>query len=289
VLGSWHHNHNNHAKFLAVKSLEGKMDQGSISPAATLQLSASARPLKDYPMPSHIFAPVLFLTLGPSVLAYTAAPARSFAKVTADGRFVFVMLTPHFDGQSATPEEKELRRKYPKGGLYANDGKRRCLWAVDWYADTVYPASDGIHVVRVYPHRGYWLGGSSRGDQQARLGRFEALALYSKGRLVRAYTLGELIDTGRFSDEQLNTWFHWFDKAELNEKSNTVLVQAATGEQVVVDYRSGEVVSRDGFGLSSSEDDGWGWVAALVGVGVVVVGAGLFLGLVLLLGRRATS
>jgi hypothetical protein len=224
-----------------------------------------------------------------AVLAYTEAPAQSFTKPTADGRFVFVMLTPDFDAQHATAEEKALRRKYPTGGLYANDGTGRRLWAVDWYGDNVHPVSDGAHVARVHDIRGYWLGGESRREQLARVDRFEALALYDEGRLVRSYTLGELIDTSRFTDGQLNTWFRWLHKAELDEAAGTVVIEAITGERVAVDYRSGEVISRDGEGVSLPQGGRW-WVAVAVGVGVVAflaVGIGIVFAAAIVRGRRA--
>jgi hypothetical protein len=240
-------------------------------------------------MRSLLFALIVLVILCPTALGYTEAPAQSFAKPTADGRFVFVMLTPGFDAQHATAEEKELRRKYPIGGLYANDGTGRLLWAVDWYCDNVHPVSDGVHVARVHDIRGYWLGGEPRREQLARVDRFEALDLYAEGRLVRSYTLGELIDTSRFSDSQLNTWFRWLRQAELDEAAGTVTIEAITGERVAVDYRSGEVVIQDGAGPSLPQGSRWG-VAMAVGVAVVALLAGgiaIVLAVMVVLGRRA--
>src|SRR5262249_55723790 len=180
----------------------------------------------------HPRRPLLLLLVGcPRALGYDAPPARSFAKPTADGRFVLVMLTPSYDEKHATPQEKALRRQYPTGGLYTKDDLPRRLWAVSWYGDNVHPASDGVHVARVNDVPGAWLGGS-RWDKLARIAEFEALAVYADGELVRRYTLGELIDVSRFSDEQLNTWFRWLRQAELDEAAGTITVEAITGERV---------------------------------------------------------
>jgi hypothetical protein len=238
-------------------------------------------------MQSFLSAPVVLLALCPVLLGYTAAPARSFAKLTADGRFVFVMLTPNFDANHAPAEEKDLRRKYATGGMYANDGTGRRLWAVDWYGDNVHPASDGVHVARVHDIRGHWLGGESRDAQLARVNQFEALALYAEGRLVRQYSLGELIDTSRFTHGQLNIWFRWLQKAELDEAAGTLTVEAITGQRVAVDYRSGEIISQEG--ASGADEEGWGWIAATAGIAVVAALGGVFLAVVFLLGRRPDS
>src|SRR5262245_8254252 len=119
--------------------------------------------------------------LGSEAHAFKPATPDSFSVVTEDDRFVFVMLAPaKWIGQDSR-RGAELREKYPSSGLYRNDGSRDPLWTVDWYSHCVHPASDGIHLVRVERTPGNY---AYDGDH--------AVAFYASGKLLRAYSEGDL-------------------------------------------------------------------------------------------------
>ena len=69
-------------------------------------------------------AGVLWSSVAP---AYDAVPVMSFAKPTANGKFVLVMLHP-FEGAKG----KELREKYRRCGLYPVGDPTKPVWLCDW-------------------------------------------------------------------------------------------------------------------------------------------------------------
>jgi len=82
----------------------------------------------------------------------SVAPPSSFSTVSANGKYVFVMIAPvrsEEDGIYLRPEDRKdartLRAKYHVSGLYRNDGSTTPLWTVNWYAYSVLVAFDGIH------------------------------------------------------------------------------------------------------------------------------------------------
>jgi len=86
------------------------------------------------------------------VRADTVARPFSFAAVSAQKNYVFVMIAPvaeESDGSGLRDEERsksrKLRAEHWTSGLYANDGSTTPLWLVDWYAYSVLVPSDGIH------------------------------------------------------------------------------------------------------------------------------------------------
>ena len=76
----------------------------------------------------------------------------TYSTPSPDEQFLFVMLAPPSGDATQNPDNnehaKELRKKYPQSGMYRNDGSTDPLWAVDWYDYEVFPANDGIHLVR---------------------------------------------------------------------------------------------------------------------------------------------
>src|SRR5947208_2104264 len=96
-----------------------------------------------------LFAMLAVVTFAPEAHAFKPAPPQSYSVVTKDGRFVFVMLTTKDFVSVDSREGAALRGKYQRSGLYRNDGTVNPLWTVDWYSWRVFPASDGVHLVRV--------------------------------------------------------------------------------------------------------------------------------------------
>jgi hypothetical protein len=168
---------------------------------------------------------------GPApALAFRPAPQRSYKKPSPDGRYVFVMLSPH--EAEGGEQDRALREAYPRSGLYRNDGSNEPLWTVSWYAypSCVEVASDGTHLVR-RGNRG-WLMGS------------EAFSLYAHGQLVRAYTVGQLVAAPwLLSKGGEGPKYDWVGWTEFDDATMSYTVRTKDGNRWVFDVRTGEVVS----------------------------------------------
>jgi hypothetical protein len=171
------------------------------------------------------------------LLAYgdTVAPPYSYAIPSSDGKFVFVMLSPieaERDGLYLSDEDRQesqrLRAKYRSSGMYLNNGSVTPLWTVDWYAYTVFVASDGIHLVR----RGTWAETLSD----------EAITFFANGKELRSYKVGDLVDT-RFLLPNTVAQIMWVDNINLDDEKGTLTVTTLSKEKYVFDYRTGEILS----------------------------------------------
>jgi hypothetical protein len=175
----------------------------------------------------------LLMVFGAPAWGYKPAPPRSHTTTSADGRFVFVILSPfpleeevERWREDLRPEIQALRAKWPVSGMYRNDGSADPLWTVDWYAYKVDVPSDGEHVIR------YTSGGWSwKGEP--------ALAFYQHGELVRSYQIPELV-----TFPALIGHGGWLSEAHLDDASRTVTVRTELGERYVFDVSTGEMVSR---------------------------------------------
>src|SRR5262245_15738463 len=86
------------------------------------------------------------LLAGPA-FAYTSAPPHSFAKPTANGKYVLVMLH-----SLERPADKGLKERYGCSGLYPTDDPTKPAWHCEWRAvweRNVFASDDGIYAVRV--------------------------------------------------------------------------------------------------------------------------------------------
>ena len=128
--------------------------------------------------------PLLFLLLLVTpAWAYKPAEPCSYARTSPGGKYLLVVLAPfsvEAEAARLRPEDankiRELRRKYPRAGLYCNDGGVEPLWTIDWYAfeGQLYLKDDGVHVIKC--------------DTRS------SLCFYAKGQAVRAYSLRDLMD-----------------------------------------------------------------------------------------------
>src|SRR5688500_3455468 len=102
-----------------------------------------------------LLAVVAVLGFEGSARADKKGPPQTRKEVTADGKFVFVMLAPQtledelksHGTEDAKNAVTAIRNVYKKSGLYKNDGSAEPLWTVDWYAP-VTVLSDGEHLIR---------------------------------------------------------------------------------------------------------------------------------------------
>jgi len=157
-----------------------------------------------------------------SSLVYADSPARkySYKKITANGRYVFVMLRPI--------SRSESFEGYTISGLYENDGSKKPLWMVVWYAHEVKIASDGVHLVK----HGPW---ASNQDQ-------EAISFYSKGFLVRSYKIKELVSFP-FLMPHTVSHFYWRAYENLDDKRLLFTLITLHGDYYAFDIRTGKIVS----------------------------------------------
>src|SRR5262249_16407340 len=106
-------------------------------------------------LPAGLITPLLAFAQFGSLWAHTPLPKMTRTKVVANGKYLFVMVSPHpveqearWVGPNGEKKVRELRKNYPESGLYLNDGSREPLWTIDWYRHHIDLASDGVHLVR---------------------------------------------------------------------------------------------------------------------------------------------
>jgi hypothetical protein len=97
-------------------------------------------------------------------------PPSSFKTVSANGKFVVVMISPlSMEAELAAFNEEHkktvtaIRKTYPKSGVYKNDGTSVPLWTIEWYGSAEV-SGDGKYLVRF---RGGWLDvGAAKGPSE---------------------------------------------------------------------------------------------------------------------------
>lgn len=168
------------------------------------------------------------------VQADTVAKPFSFSAVSAQKNYVFVMIAPvveESDGSGLRDEDRSkaqrLRAGHRTSGLYANDGSTTPLWVVDWYAYSVLAPSDGIHLIR----RGLWAENDSS----------EAVTFFAKGKQIRSYKVGELVDT-TFTLPHTVSHFSWEKTITIDDTSRTATVTTFNGDRYVFDFTSGSII-----------------------------------------------
>lgn len=198
-----------------------------------------------------LFTVVTLTTLGPSAMADKPAPPFSHTKVSANGKFVFVMLSPlpaadelKLYNEEARVGFKAIRDRFQKSGLYKNDGSKEPIWTVDWYRHEVDIANDGVHLVR----HGRWpsLEGKFKDKNRTITKKDlkqEAVSFFAKGKLLREYTIGEVVD--RPGELRMTvSHFMWRKSARLvNEKSQFEL-GTLDGNLVRFDLTTAKIIEK---------------------------------------------
>jgi len=161
-----------------------------------------------------------------------AAPMYTYKVVLPDGS-VFAMVAPlpadqeWFGWGTMGPVEVQaFRRAHPRSGLY-RPGAREPAWTVDWYAYDfeVELAPDGRHLVR---RNCYAAAGPAD----------KAVSFFANGRVIRTYTVGELVDLAALGPPGEVYWQG--GKAELDDDGLTYHVITADGVRHAFDVRTGE-------------------------------------------------
>ena len=164
----------------------------------------------------------LFIAAVPA-FADTPAPPRDYTVETENGKYVFVMLAPPEKWSSKSPGIRDL---YKQSGLYRNDGSQDPLWVVYWYSFTVYPSSDGKHLVRMGP----W---ASSTDQLA-------VAFYENGKEIKQYLIKDLI---RDEKKLSYTVSHFFWRSELryDDKNGLLFLKTKDGQSYRFSVNTGQI------------------------------------------------
>jgi hypothetical protein len=154
------------------------------------------------------------------------------------GEYVFVMIAPKpveedgkWEAEERVQEIKRIRASYTASGLYRNDGSRTPLWTVDWYAYEVYPASDGVHLVR--PGLSRLWSPLDCGDS--------AVEFYARGKRLCRYKIRELVDVPRLLISY-SVSAKWRAEEEFDDKTLRYSVRTVQGERFVFDAATGDML-----------------------------------------------
>ncbi len=174
------------------------------------------------------------LSLSSVAWADSARAPYDYVQEVAGGKYVFVMLAKpgHDLFDSGAPDDvgvidpdKEIRKTYKQSGLYlANQTTPR--WTVSWYAFTVFPASDGDHLVRIGP----WASSTEQ----------LALSFYSRGVEIKRYLIQDLVkDQSRLRNTVSH--FFWIAKDHYDDKTQLFHLKTVDGQNYVFSILTGEI------------------------------------------------
>jgi hypothetical protein len=172
----------------------------------------------------------------PSVTwADRARPPYDYVTNVSGGKYVFVMLANSGfspfdigapDDVGVIDSDKEIRKTYKNSGLYLAN-QILPLWTVPWYSFTVYPASDGDHLVRIGP----W---ASSVEQLA-------VSFYSKGVEIKKYLIRDLVkDQSRL--HYTVSHFFWMSEHHYDEKTQLFHLKTVDGVIYKFSTMTGEIV-----------------------------------------------
>lgn len=240
----------------------------------------------------YLMPPVslIALVLSWGVVSHCPYDPRMGGRVTystpsPDGKYVFVMIAPrtrnpHPDLQpERKPHEKALYEKYAKtgSGLYRNDGSTVPLWTVDWYSFEVFPANDGVHLVRTHGDscvsRSFPATKRLPDDVVAWQVNAPALSFYTNGKPIRTYSLRELVQV---PESLPHTLYHvlWMSGGVFTEDGRQFGLITQEPRQLYFDLDTGRIVIDRPAGLGNAQV----WVVrislALTGFAAVVILAG---------------
>jgi hypothetical protein len=163
---------------------------------------------------------------------------HSYTTLAPGGEYVFVMIAPkpvEEDGKYMAPDRaeeiKRIRASYATSGLYRNDGSRTPLWTVDWYAYQVYPASDGVHLVRL---------GLSRLWSPLEWNAI-GVEFYASGKLLRSYKFRELVDVPRLLMSNSPSP-RWRAEDEFDDKTLRYSISTIQGNRFLFDVQTGDIL-----------------------------------------------
>jgi hypothetical protein len=190
----------------------------------------------------------VLMALTPSLVRSDQAGFSPYRIVSADGKYVFVMLNMS-NGRSYG------NHGYPSNGLYLNDGSKTPLWTVDWIGRAYLPA-DGVHVVK----HGGW-------SSQFAGYNTEAITFFANGKPIKSYRVSDLIDFPSLLPHTIShyVWDEWglaryegqsntpvlfvndvegyYSRSVIfNELAHTMSLKTLQGDSFVFDLNTGDIV-----------------------------------------------
>jgi len=207
----------------------------------------------------------------------------TYTTPSPNGEYLFVMIAPRpaSSEKSLDPEkeqsQKDIYAQYAAtgSGLYRKDGVK--LWGVDWYSYRVWPADDGVHLVRL--HGDFPL--SERFPASKRLSdevvaeqvQAEGLSFYASGKLLRVYAVRELLKNVESLPHSLHHVL-WSADGVLTADGRQFGMMTQEPRQIYFDLDTGRIVIDRPAGLGNAQL----WVVrismAITAVGVVILMAG---------------
>lgn len=175
------------------------------------------------------------LSLSSMAWADSARAPYDYAKEVAGGKYVFVMLASRgysqFDPGAPNDvgvigSDKELRKVYKQSGLYLA-GQDTLLWTISWYAFTVFPASDGDHLVRIGP----WASSTAQ----------LALSFYSKGVEIKRYLIQDLVKDQSMLRNTVSHFF-WIAENHYDDEAQLFHLKTVDGRKYKFSILTGEIV-----------------------------------------------
>ena len=177
---------------------------------------------------------LLILLMPLFVYGDTLPPPRTYSVFSADNKFVFVMIAPieiERDGNSYGDQgkkaAKKIRNKYPKSGMYLNDGSTEPLWTVDWYSQEVIVPADGVHLIR----KGPWATNLSD----------EAFTIFGNGEKIRSYKISDLVTSIKNLPRSVSH-FGWEKSMSVDDEKMTLSVITLNNAQYLFDFQTGSLI-----------------------------------------------
>jgi hypothetical protein len=183
----------------------------------------------------------------------------TYSTPSPNEQFLFVMLAPQSDDPKKpadnTSYARELRTKYPASGLYRNDGSTTPLWTADWYAYAVYPADDGVHLVREDSPARATAGPIAKRPPEEKVQEQldgPALSFLANGKVLKTYSVRELIAK---PEDLPNSVTHvlWNAGLVLTRDGKRFVLMTQDAQQIIFDPETGNIISRKPAGLGNAK------------------------------------
>ena len=202
-------------------------------------------------MKNYLFILALVATAGSleSARGDSPAPPSTYTEVSANGKFIFVMLPR----ESMTEElkrynekhqkvVKDIRERYSKSGMYRNDGSNQPLWTVDpldWWAG-VKITDDGLQAIG----QGHW---SNLSHQMSNATHEDlkqiAFSIYGNGKLIRSFMINELVDNPKLMRASVSH-FEWLRKSKIVNDKHQYEIDTYDGNHIIFSLETGAILSK---------------------------------------------
>jgi len=190
---------------------------------------------------------VWFVAQVPLASADSELSPKDFKVFSENKEYVFVALAARsvkLFGLDLNLGDWLLRMKYPKTGLYRNDGSTTPLWVLeptlDWNAE-IFISSNGKHLVVMGRWPRFW----DEKDMEKGGAAFRqlALAFVENGRVVKGYSI-EALARDQKSFPRTVSHFEWCKATTFNDKEKRLFVETYDKQKLVFNNETGELVER---------------------------------------------